>query len=484
MNIADLQATLRQFAADRDWQPFQTPKNLAMAMIVEAAELAEIFQWMTGEQSQQAWRDAAVKQHIGEEVADVLLYLLQIADHTHTDIGQAVQAKLAINARKYAPTHPSTHTPMRQGKAPARAVVAAVAVPVKPKVLEVPVLGTVPALPLMPLMTGLAGQTHVLLDFENVQPTAEQLSALVPGLDHVWLFHGPHQKDPGRRLAGLPVTLVPISKTGKNALDFHLTFYVGYIASRYPGAPIVVVANDRGYEPMLMHARTLGFDVRLQTHTPAAKKAARAPVAKQGVAVKKVAPAKKAAATKLAAPVPKAPRAAKGAPAQKAAKTAGDARAAAAEKTAKAVKAVKPEPAVKPAPAVKPMKPAPAARPSAAAPPPAVQPAPVTEATARQQAVRNLAVKVAAKRPGVQAVAVAPVVAVPPAVPAALQKKLLDNLRKMGDQRPNTQAPLLRALQSYLGAGATLDAARAALAQLAAAGHLTTAANGHVSYRL
>ena len=470
MNLTALQATLRQFAADRQWQPFQTPKNLAMAMIVEAAELAEIFQWMTPEQSVAAHQDAAVQQHIGEEIADVLLYLLQIADHTHTDIGRAVQAKLAINARKYPPTHP------RQGKAPGRVAHAAQAAP------AVAVRAAEPEA--APALAGAAGQTHVLLDFENVQPTAEQLRALVPGLDHVWLFHGPHQKDPGRRLAGLPVTLVPISKTGKNALDFHLTFYVGYIASRYPAAPIVVVANDRGYEPMLMHARTLGFDVRLQTHAPAAKKAARAPVAKQGVAVKKAAPAKKAAATKLAAPVPKAPRAAKGAPAQKAAKTAGDARAAAAEKAAKAVKAVKPEPAVKPAPAVKPMKPAPAARPSAAAPPPAVQPAPVTETTARQQAVRNLAVKVAAKRPGVQAVAVAPVVAVPPAVPAALQKKLLDNLRKMGDQRPNTQAPLLRALQSYLGAGATLDAARAALAQLAAAGHLTTAANGHVSYRL
>src|SRR3990167_2799747 len=111
MNIAALQATLRQFAADRHWQPFQTPKNLAMALVVEAAELVEIFQWMTAEQSQLAHRDAAVKQHIGEEIADVLVYLLQIADHSHIDVQRAVDAKLVLNARKYPPVRPVTALP-------------------------------------------------------------------------------------------------------------------------------------------------------------------------------------------------------------------------------------------------------------------------------------------------------------------------------------------------------------------------------------
>ncbi len=101
MNLPALQQTLRQFAADRHWQPFHTPKNLSTALMVEAAELAEIFQWMTPEQSINAGADSAVKQHIGEEIADVLLYLLQIADHTGVDVEQAVQGKLVKNALKY-----------------------------------------------------------------------------------------------------------------------------------------------------------------------------------------------------------------------------------------------------------------------------------------------------------------------------------------------------------------------------------------------
>lgn len=86
MNIANLQATLRKFAAERDWQLFHTPKNLATALMVEAAELVEVFQWMTPEESREAHLDAVSKQRIGEEIADVLLYLLQVADHTQVNV--------------------------------------------------------------------------------------------------------------------------------------------------------------------------------------------------------------------------------------------------------------------------------------------------------------------------------------------------------------------------------------------------------------
>lgn len=106
MDLSALQTTLRQFAAERDWQPFHTPKNLAMALMVEAAELAEIFQWMTPEQSQAAQNNAVVKERIGEEVADVLLYLLQLADHTGIDLERAVHRKLAANAQKHPPLRP------------------------------------------------------------------------------------------------------------------------------------------------------------------------------------------------------------------------------------------------------------------------------------------------------------------------------------------------------------------------------------------
>ena len=101
MDISALQARLRQFAADRHWAPYQTPKNLAMAMIVEAGELVEIFQWMTPEQSQQAGQDPELQQHLADEIADVLIYLVQIADHTGVDLQQAVEQKIGKNALKY-----------------------------------------------------------------------------------------------------------------------------------------------------------------------------------------------------------------------------------------------------------------------------------------------------------------------------------------------------------------------------------------------
>ena len=101
MNIADLQARLRAFAAERQWEPYQTPKNLAMALVVEAAELVEIFQWKTAEESQAL--DEATRVHLGEEIADVLLYLLQIADHCEVDVAAAVERKLGMNAIKYPP---------------------------------------------------------------------------------------------------------------------------------------------------------------------------------------------------------------------------------------------------------------------------------------------------------------------------------------------------------------------------------------------
>lgn len=101
MDLLALQQTLRTFAADRHWQPYHTPKNLATALMVEAAELAEVFQWMTPEESMEATQDPDCKTHIGEEIADVLMYLLQIADQTGIDVDQAVHDKLAKNARKY-----------------------------------------------------------------------------------------------------------------------------------------------------------------------------------------------------------------------------------------------------------------------------------------------------------------------------------------------------------------------------------------------
>ena len=101
MDIQALQQRLRDFAAARDWQPYHSPKNLAMALMVEAAELTEIFQWMTPEQSLAARDNPTLKEPIADEVADVLLYLLQLADHAGVDLEAAVENKLRKNAIKH-----------------------------------------------------------------------------------------------------------------------------------------------------------------------------------------------------------------------------------------------------------------------------------------------------------------------------------------------------------------------------------------------
>jgi NTP pyrophosphatase (non-canonical NTP hydrolase) len=101
MDLKALQLTLREFAAARNWQPFHTPKNLSTALMVETAELAEIFQWMTPEESRAAPRDPATKARIADEVADVLLYLLQVADQCGIDLAQAVANKRVKNAIKH-----------------------------------------------------------------------------------------------------------------------------------------------------------------------------------------------------------------------------------------------------------------------------------------------------------------------------------------------------------------------------------------------
>jgi NTP pyrophosphatase (non-canonical NTP hydrolase) len=100
-DLASLRDALRAFADVRDWRQFHTPKNLAMAMIVEAAELVEHFQWLTPEQSRALPPEtlAAVR----DEVADTLIYLVELADALDIDLIAAARAKMAKNAIKYPP---------------------------------------------------------------------------------------------------------------------------------------------------------------------------------------------------------------------------------------------------------------------------------------------------------------------------------------------------------------------------------------------
>ena len=97
--LRELQQRLAAFAAERDWQQFHSPKNLAMALSVEVAELVEQFQWLTEEQSRAL--DAARYQRVRLELADVFIYLLRIADALDVDLAQAADDKIALNERKY-----------------------------------------------------------------------------------------------------------------------------------------------------------------------------------------------------------------------------------------------------------------------------------------------------------------------------------------------------------------------------------------------
>lgn len=410
MNLGELQAELRHFASERDWQPFHTPKNLTTALMVEAAELAEVFQWQTPEESRLAHADVAAKQRIGEEVADVLLYLLQVADHCQIDVSQAVQDKLARNAVKY----------------PAKRVIPRVS----------PARASVPG-------------THVLLDYENVQPSDAELRALVPDVGQVWVFHGPHQREVEKRFAsfGTGATAVPISKTGKNALDFHLSFYMGYIASRNPDSKMVVVANDKGYEPMLEHAKAMGFVVRRQPHgevKPPAKKAVARKVAAKKAPAKKVA-AKKAATKKAAAkPV---------------AATKSVAKAPAPLPTAKKASPPKVVPAKKAA------DPTPAGAKGVTAGPGKMLAVPASVAPSGTGADRDAT---SSKK----------------SVSEADIKRITENLRKVGVNRPTKPAALRRLLKSLLAAETGDAAIEVALDKLVAAGTVVIDAESEVKYPL
>jgi len=98
-DLAALRAELRQFASERDWDQYHSPKNLAAALCVEAAELLEHFQWRTDDESKSLPSDQIAK--IQEELADVLFYLVRLADKLDVDLLEAARNKIVLNARKY-----------------------------------------------------------------------------------------------------------------------------------------------------------------------------------------------------------------------------------------------------------------------------------------------------------------------------------------------------------------------------------------------
>lgn len=98
-SIEDLKVILRQFADDRDWNQFHSPKNLAMALSGETGELIEHFQWLTEEQSTHL--SDLKKKQVADEIADIQLYLVRLADKLELDILQECNRKIKENALKY-----------------------------------------------------------------------------------------------------------------------------------------------------------------------------------------------------------------------------------------------------------------------------------------------------------------------------------------------------------------------------------------------
>ncbi|MGQ0579444.1 MAG: nucleotide pyrophosphohydrolase [Betaproteobacteria bacterium] len=98
-SLSDLRERLRRFAAERDWEQFHIPKNLAMSVAIEAAEIMERFQWLTADES--GALPETQRAAVAHEIADVLLYLVRLADVLGIDPVEAALDKMAINARKY-----------------------------------------------------------------------------------------------------------------------------------------------------------------------------------------------------------------------------------------------------------------------------------------------------------------------------------------------------------------------------------------------
>jgi NTP pyrophosphatase (non-canonical NTP hydrolase) len=101
MDIEAMNAELREFVREREWEQFHSPKNLVMALSGEAAELIELFQWLTEEQSRAVMSDPDTAEAVRDEVADVFVYVMRLIDVLDIDLEAAVRAKMKKNAAKY-----------------------------------------------------------------------------------------------------------------------------------------------------------------------------------------------------------------------------------------------------------------------------------------------------------------------------------------------------------------------------------------------
>ena len=99
--IADLRELVRSFVDARDWRQFHSPKNLTMALSIEASELMEHFQWITPDASRELGQDPVKLEAVSEELADIICYALAIANELEIDVSQAMRDKMQKNEKKY-----------------------------------------------------------------------------------------------------------------------------------------------------------------------------------------------------------------------------------------------------------------------------------------------------------------------------------------------------------------------------------------------
>ena len=103
LNLEDLAVRLKKFADARDWEKFHTPKNLAMALSVEVSELAEIFQWMTADESSRVMSDQKLADAVRDELADITLYLVRLSAILKVDLMAEANNKIDRNEKRFPP---------------------------------------------------------------------------------------------------------------------------------------------------------------------------------------------------------------------------------------------------------------------------------------------------------------------------------------------------------------------------------------------
>jgi dCTP diphosphatase len=100
-DIADLSSRIGRFCDERDWNKYHNPKNLSMSVAIEAAELMEIFQWLTLDESSEANLDDNVRQDVEDEIADIIIYCIRMSQVLHFDLLDAIKSKIDKNEIKY-----------------------------------------------------------------------------------------------------------------------------------------------------------------------------------------------------------------------------------------------------------------------------------------------------------------------------------------------------------------------------------------------